>query len=195
MNRRISRGSNLATSIEQSPRRSDAPVTSLSRRAIRAAVAGSALAVTLSACQWTAPVTTMKTYDPGDGVSAHVGTVSLTNLLVVAGQEGGPGNVLGYASNNSDKPAQVAVSTVEAGQQGGGAAPVQVPARGTQQLTAPQGGAATSLPAVQAKPGAMIQLLVRTDSGQTVVDVPVLAPEGYYEQLGPNGGGTAAPTG
>lgn len=135
----------------------------------------------------------MKTYDPADGVSAQVGPVKVNNLLVIAGQRGGPGTVLGLATNSGDQPEQVAVSTVEAGQQGGAGTPVQVPARGVQELTQAQGSTATTLPAVQAPPGTLVQLLVRTSSGQTVVEVPVLAAEGYYQDFAP-GAGTAAPT-
>lgn len=193
MNRPIPRGASLATSIGQPARRLDGPVPFRSRRALRTAVAGSTLALTLSACQWTAPITTMKSYDPGDGVSAQVGPLKVNNLMVVAEQQGGPGTVLGVASNSGDQPVQVAVSTVEAGQQGDAGTPVQVPAYGMQELTQAQGSTATTLPSVQAPPGTLVQLLVRTQSGQTVVEVPVLAPAGYYQGYG-QGGGTAGPT-
>lgn len=193
MNRPIPRGAGLATSIEQSSRRPGAPVSAQRGRTLRGVVAGSALALTLSACQWTAPITSMKTYEPGDGVSAQVGSVKVNNLLVVASRQGGPGTVLGRASNTGDQPAQVAVSTVEAGQQGGAGTPVQVPAHGTTELTQAQGSTATTLPSVQVPPGSLVQLLVRTEGGQTVVEVPVLAAEGYYQGYG-QAGGTGAPT-
>lgn len=161
-------------------------------------VAGSALALTVSGCQYTSEITTMKTYDPGDGVSAQIGALHVNDLLVISQQQGGPGNVLGLAINGSGQPERISVSTVEAGQQGGGsgAAAVDVPANGTAQLTSGS-GQALSVPAVQVPPGAMVQLLVRSNTGQTVVDAPVLPAEGYYANYGPAGGGgspTASPT-
>ena len=191
MNRPIPRGASLATSIEQSSPRPDAPTRS--RRALRVALAGSTLALALSACQWTAPITSMKTYDPGEGVSAQVGTLKVNNLVVVTERQGGPGTVLGMASNTGNEPVQVAVSTVEAGQQGGSGSTIKVPAHGTQALTEAQGKVATTVPAVKQAPGTMVQLLVRTDAGQTVVDVPVMAQQGDYAGFG-SGSGTAAPT-
>lgn len=161
-------------------------------------VAGSALALTVSGCQYTSEITTMKTYDPGDGVSAQIGALHVNDLLVIAQQQGGPGNVVGLAINGSGQPERISVSTVQAGQQGGGsgAAAVDVPANGTAQLTSGS-GQALSVPAVQVPPGAMVQLLVRSNTGQTVVDVPVLPAQGYYANYGPAGGGsspTASPT-
>lgn len=151
------------------------------------------MVLTLSACQWNSEITTMKQYDPADGVSATLGNLRVNNLIVIADQKGGPGKVLGLAINGTDQPAQVAVSAVDAAQGGPAAAQLQVPAHSSQQLTEPDGGRATSIPTVQVPPGAMMQLLVQTNMGQTVVDVPVLPPQGYYQGFA-GSGGSATPS-
>lgn len=153
-------------------------------------------AVTLSACQWTSPVVTMKSYDPADGVSTQIGSLHLNNVLVISNSKGGPGNVVGLAVNGAAAPAQISVSTLEAGQSGGTGAQISVPANGTAQLT-PAQDKALALPSVDVPPGAAVQLLIRTGGGQAVLDVPVLPAEGVYAKLGPAGAPkptAAAPT-
>ncbi|NYD99736.1 hypothetical protein BJY21_000921 [Kineosphaera limosa] len=165
----------------------------MNRRIPLALVTGSAMVLSLSACQWNSEITSMKQYDPADGVSAQLGNLHLNNLIVISDAEGGQGNVVGLAINGTDAPAQVQVSAVNAGQAGAAGAPLEVAAHSSQQLTEPEGGRATSIPTVQVPPGAMMQLLVQTNLGQTVVDVPVLPPEGYYVGYGPAGGAATSP--
>lgn len=155
---------------------------------------GLVAALALSGCQWTSAITTAKQYDPADGVSGTIGDVRLDNVLVISDKNGGPGTVVGMVNNGTSEPAQVSVSTLDAGQQGGAAgAPISVPAGAAVQLTPPAGqGKQTTLSAVPAPPGASVQLLIRSQSGQTVLDVPILPAEGPYKGYAPNP--TAAPS-
>ncbi len=154
-------------------------------------MAGSVVALALSACQWSSPITSMKSYDPSDGVSTQVGALHLNNLIVISEKQGSPGNLVGLAMNLTQQPAEVSVATVTDSQAGTASAKLQVPAGGTAQFT-DGAGKATTLPAVQAPPGAMVQLLVQTNLGQTVVDVPVLPASGYYAKYGPAGAAASA---
>lgn len=81
----------------------------------QAASAAALLAVGLSACQVASPITTDLIYDPGDGVSAHVGGLLMRDLLVVSEGRGAPGAVLGVAVNPSNEPIEVTVAIVDAG--------------------------------------------------------------------------------
>ncbi len=135
----------------------------------------------------------MKSYDPADGVSTQIGTLHLNNVLVVSNAKGGPGNVLGMAVNGSGQPAQVSVSTLEAGQSGAAGPQITVPANSTAQLS-PATDKALTLPSIDVPPGAAVQLLIRTGGGQAVLDVPVLPASGVYEKLGPGGVPMPQPT-
>jgi hypothetical protein len=66
-----------------------------------------ALAVTIgvAAC---APISSLKKYDPSDGVSANVGQVKVLNALVLT-KAGATGNLLFSAYNNSDELVQLTV--------------------------------------------------------------------------------------
>lgn len=162
---------------------------------MRAGGIGIVAALALSGCQWTSPITTAKQYDPSDGVSGTIGDVRLDNVLVISDAKGAPGNVVGLVNNGTAEPAQVSVSTLDAGQQGGApSAPIAVPAGAAAQLTPPPGqGKALTLAAVPAPPGASMQLLVRTQAGQTVLDVPILPAQGPYKGYAP-AGATTTPT-
>ncbi len=155
-------------------------------------MAGSAVALTLAGCQWSSPITTEKSYDPSDGVAAQVGALHMNNLIIIADRQGGPGNLVGLAINGSGQPAQITAAAVSE-QAAAPSAALTVPANGSQQFSE-KGGRATSIPAVQVAPGAMMQVLLQTNLGQTVVEVPVLPAEGYYEGYGPTAAATPAPT-
>lgn len=166
------------------------------RRTLRASGLGIVAALALSACQWTSPITTAKQYDPSDGVSGSIGEVRLDNVLVISDKNGGPGTVVGMVNNGTNEPTQVSVSTLETGQQGGPAgAQVSVAPGQAAQLTPPPGqGQPLTLAAVPAPPGATVQLLIRSQAGQTVLDVPILPAEGPYKDYAPAGStGAASP--
>ena len=78
-------------------------------------IAGAALAaLAISACSTMSPIQTSESYNPGDGVPASSGPVTARNLLVVADEKGGPGNLSGSLLNTSDASAQVSFQTREA---------------------------------------------------------------------------------
>ena len=78
-------------------------------------IAGAALAgLAISACSTMSPIQTSESYNPGDGVPASSGPVTARNLLVVADQKGGPGNLSGSLLNTSDASVQVSFQTREA---------------------------------------------------------------------------------
>ena len=95
----------------------DRAATGFSRQCRRAA------SVSLSACQWTSPITTQLQYDAADGKSTEVGKVKVLNALIVADKQDGPGTlVASFANQGSDK----ATIQVRVGQQVAGS--VVVPA-------------------------------------------------------------------
>lgn len=63
------------------------------------------IALGVAAC---APITSLKPYDPSDGVSATVGQVKVLNALVLT-KSGSDGNLLFSAYNNSSEPIQLNV--------------------------------------------------------------------------------------
>lgn len=154
------------------------------RRALWTTGIAGVATLALAGCQWTSPVTTEMSYDPADGVSGQVGDLQLHNVLVISDAKGGPGNVVGLASNSGAQPLQISVSTLEAGQSGGPGGQVLVPANSAAQLT-PSSAKALTVPSIGVPPGANVQLLVRTGAGQTVLDVPVLPGEGFYKTFAP----------
>ena len=143
-------------------------------------------ALTLGGCQWTSPVQTEGQYAPADGWSAGVGALDLRNLLVVADAKGGPGNVVGLVMNTGADPIDVSV-------QGATGDKLTVAPGRTEQFTTP-GGRTTTLPNVDAAPGALTTLHVTSSTGDTDIQVPVLAPTQYYATLAPSSGSTGTPT-
>lgn len=163
-------------------RLSPRPTTSSSAGA--ATVVGLAAVLSLAGCQWTSPLATQKIYDPADGVSAKVGAVQLRNVLIVSGQSGGPGTLVAWAENPTDKPVTISFAA-------GSEAPIPlaVPAGATAQLRGEPGKLA-AIKAVAAEPGALAKVTASSPSGGAVAfDVPVLypAPESQYAKLAPAG--------
>jgi hypothetical protein len=136
-----------------------------------APLAAAAAALGLAGCQLTSPIQTDVPYQSADGVSVDLDQVQIRNLLVVTQSEGAAGTVSGAVVNRADQPATITFAA-----ESGASATVQVPAFGEQQITD------ATLNAVSAAPGAMLALQVGTaGSSGSVVQVPVLLPEGYYE--------------
>ena len=161
------------------------------RRSLRTGAVALVAAVALAGCQWTSTIQTDQVYEPADGTSVQVGALQVNNVVVVSQGNGAPGNVTGLAINNTGSPLQVTVGLANGGQAGGPG--VTVPAGGTAPLSAP-GGQAITVP-VQEPAGSHVPLIISSGEGQTAVNAPVLAPEGYYAEYAPGGGaGTASPT-
>lgn len=150
-------------------------------------IAGAALAaLAISACSTMSPIQTSESYNPGDGVPASSGPVTARNLLVVADEKGGPGNLSGSLLNTSDASAQVSFQTREAADATTSpGTPITLAGREQQQITD------VTFPSMPAAPGSWTGIYMVTTAGKTLVNVPILAPNGFYRTLAPEG---SAPT-
>ena len=146
-------------------------------------VAGAVLAcLAISACSTMSPIQTAESYNPGDGVPASSGPVAARNLLVVADQKGGPGNLSGSVLNSSDASAQVSFQTQqEADANTSPGSPMTLAGREQQQITD------VTFASMPVAPGSWTGIYMVTTAGKTLVNVPVLAPSGFYETLAPQG--------
>lgn len=152
-----------------------------SRHRLRTALAAAALGTTLlGGCAVFSTVQTDQPYQPADGVNATFGELDLRGVLVVAETEDGPGTVVGQLVNNGPDDIMVTIgTTADAPMQ----APVTVERGSSFTLGEESSGRLASVPAA---PGDVVQLQVSTqDTGQNVVTVPVLPPEGYYADVTP----------
>ncbi|MGL5817306.1 MAG: hypothetical protein ACRCYR_07070 [Phycicoccus sp.] len=149
----------------------------------RAAIAARGLALVgvaslLAGCAAFSPVQTTRNYIPADGVPLSVPGLDLRNLAVVAEAEGRPGVLVGQAVNDTADAVDVTFSVGE----GGTPVTTVVPAGAGGSLS--DGTDNVELAAVPAPPGALVELVVATEqAGQSVIEVPVLAPEGDYADL------------
>lgn len=157
-------------------------VTTRAAAALRAtALAGAALLA--SGCAVFSPVQTDYPYQAGDGPSLDTGDVHLGNLVVVAAEKDGDGVLVGQAINESAQSVDVTFAVGE-----GTPTRRTIPASSGGGLS--ESGSAVVLTGVPAGPGELVQLTVTTPgSGANVVQVPVVAPTGYYSDF------TAPPAG
>ena len=174
-------------------------------RGVAVAVTAAAGAV-LAACSTQSPAQTQEPYLPADGIPASIGAVQARDLLVVAQSKGATGVLSGSIINTGAQPVSVTFLTV-ADSQGSatGGTTIQLAAGQQQRITGVQ------FPNLQASPGALTGIVLKTTAGLKNVDVPVLLPDGPYSSLtataGPStatststagaaaGGTTGAPTG
>jgi hypothetical protein len=170
------------------------------RRAGRAAVpfasglagtfAAAVLGTTLVGCSALSPATIATPYAAADGVdgsltnAADGSRVDLRNMLIVAGAEGGAGQLIGTLTNSGDQPVQVQVGlTPPDPNTQPEEKTITVPAAGAVQLGTPE--VAVVLSGVPAA-GRMVGLTVRTQGGGVDdLTVPVMAPQGFYATLTP----------
>jgi hypothetical protein len=153
----------------------------VARRLVPLAAAAAALG--LSGCQLTNPLQTEQPYTPADGVAVDLSQVQIRDLVVVAEKKGGPGTLSGSVVNRGGQQARVSFAG-----EGGASAELQVPAYSTERLS---GTSPVTLSTVNAEPGGVATLQVTTQgAGTNIVQVPVVAAQGYYQTLAP----TAAPT-
>jgi len=167
----------------------------LPRRRSRAAasLAAALIAVTsgavLGACSTQSPSQTQVPYLPSDGIPATIGAVEARNLLVIAASKGATGVLSGSLINTSAQPVSITFTTVADAQAGGtGGSTVQLAAGRQQQISGVQ------FPDLQASPGAMTVIVLKTTAGQQNVDVPVLLPDGVYSTVTATAGPTTATT-
>ncbi len=153
--------------------------------ALAGTLAGATMAV--SGCSTMSPLQTAVSYNPSDGTPATSGQVDARNLLIVAGEEGGPGTLSGYLVNNGDSPVRVGFQTrAESESNAPPNASVDLAGREATPITG------ITFPRVDAPPGALTEIFLVTPAGKTLVTVPVMAPIGYYATLSPTR--PAAPT-
>jgi hypothetical protein len=132
----------------------------------------------LSGCAVFSPLQTTENYVPADGVPLDIPGLELRNLAVVAESEGGPGVVIGQAVNDGASAVEVSFSVGEEGE------PVVAVLPAGSGGTLSDGTDNVDLAAVPAPPGALVDLTVITEAaGESIVQVPVLAPEGDYAGL------------
>lgn len=149
------------------------------RRRLFAAASASIAALALAGCQWTSPLQTERSYEPGDGTSTTVGDVQVNNVLVVAATKGGPGTLVGMGVNRAAQPVEVSFQA-----EGSAVSPMSmtIPPGGSQQISEAGDGAKTTVAAVPVEPGALLDLTISTaGAGSNVLRVPVVPATGYYE--------------
>lgn len=159
-------------------------------RALRASALLPLSAFLLAGCQWTSPVQTDEPYEPGDGRSTQLGNLSVNNLLVVADEQGGPGNLVGLNINQTNQDVEVSYQVEGAPEP----ITVSVPRHGTAQLSDPQGEMAT-VAEVPVAPGDLLDVTITTaGAGAQTLQIPVVAPFPPYGDLHEGGPREFAPT-
>lgn len=155
-------------------------------RARTLAVAGLAvvLAATTAGCSRMNPATIRTPYAASDGVNVDLGDdIALRNLLIVATEKDGDGALVGAVVNDGDRSVTVDF-TADLGEN---TQPyllkVTVPAN-SQVLVAPGQEQELVVQDLQAGPGEVLSMTASAPSvGAEEFDVPVLPPEGPYEEL------------
>lgn len=147
---------------------------------------GLAATLSLSACQWTSPITTQLQYDAADGTSTEVGQVKVLNALIVAEKKDGPGTLVASFANQGSAKASV---RIQVGQQAVGpvdAAPGSV-------VQASSGDKRLQIAKVPVAPGAVTEVAFQTADGSvSSISVPVLPPSGPYATLKPSAAASTA---
>ena len=163
------------------------------RRSAAVLVAAS-VALLPAGCSFWAPNTVFAVESPSDGVNGEIGDLDIRNILVVADEEGGPGNVSAVLFNSGLEPLEVSLTAVP-----NAASPfeatVTVPPQTGFRL-GPDGDEQVLVPAVGVVPGKLLPMQVGTpDAGTIDLQVPVLRGElEQYESLVPDATATS-PTG
>lgn len=118
--------------------------------------------------------------EPSDGVPADLGDVQIRNLAVVSGGAGKAATVTGTVENSGSEEATL---TMAAGD--GKQVEASVPAGAVVLLSEDD---KLTLEGLEQGPGEVVPMTVTAnDSDSTPVSVPVLDPQGYYEDYAPEG--------
>lgn len=152
----------------------------MTNRAASALRAAALVGATLlaSGCAVFSPVQTDEPYVPADGVELSMTDLEIRNLALVSSAAGADALVVGQAVN----PATASVQVQFAVAGGAAGATATVPANSGDTISDP--AAKVTIPAVEAAPGQVVDLVVTTPgSGQNVVTVPVLLAAGQYAGL------------
>lgn len=154
-------------------------------RTLAVGLVGLAATLSLSACQWTSPITTQLQYDASDGKSTEVGTVKVLNALIVAEKQDGPGTLVASFANQGSAKASV---QVKVGEQTVGTVEV-APGAVVQASTDAKKMTVAKVPA---PPGALVDVTFGTAGGSvSPIAIPVLPPNPPYASLKP---GAASPS-
>ena len=163
----------------------------LLRRAatIRALLLAAAVGLSVSACSVFSP-TLVADYNAGDGVSATItdpasgSALDLRNFVVVAGDSGGVGRVVGTVVNNGTTPVQLTLTSDQSAGGATGPAQITVPPYGITKIGFDEGPEVllNNVPAA----GTFLTITPRTDAGGSVaINVPVVPAIEYYATLAP----------
>lgn len=157
--------------------------TRLARAAASIALASAVLLGT-SACVFMNPIATLEEYDPSDGINNSVGAVDLRNVILFVDEETGAGSLMVTLVNNSVATATVSFQFVSEGTEV--TVQQEVPPRTVVELGTTPDRTQLLILGVDTRAGALFPVYVQSGSNPGVqLLVPVLAPTGAYEGLGP----------
>ena len=155
----------------------------------RALLLAAAVALSVSACSEFSPPL-VADYNAADGVSGTItdpasgATLDLRNFVVVAGDSGGVGRLVGTVVNNGSTPVQLSVIADQSATGVTGQAQITVPAFGVAKIGFDDGQEVllNNVPAA----GKFLAISPKTDAGGSVaMDIPVVPAVGYYATLAP----------
>ena len=209
------------TQLVNASRRVVRPRVRTGRRA-RTAVAVAGVALALTGCTATSPQQTATPFEAGEGRNARIGGtdensgIKLRNFLLVSNAQGGPGQVVGAISNQTDNEADVQLAVVtttsDGQQQAAGQTVVKVPAGGFVQVGSPSAGTGSATPAAPPRPARPARSSRSTSRrcrsrrvrwsrwtlapppSEAPVQIPVPPASGYYEGYLPSGSATSQPS-
>lgn len=137
---------------------------------------------TLTGCFYLSDPTTDLNYVAADGNIATVGSVKVTNVLIVSAAKGDKGSLHGLATNNGQAPAKLTITP-----QGGQPTTVTVPALQSVRLDGKTSGDGSQtagpvdIAATPVAPGEQLKVTFATaDGGSKQISVPVLLDQGPY---------------
>lgn len=141
----------------------------------------------LSGCIYLSPAQTTVSYDPADGTIATVGSVQLSDVLVVTSAKGAPGTLHGMVTNNGNSSVQLSITPG-----GGSNQSVTIPAQTAVRLDGVASGNSSvrikpvKIANVTSAPGKPMTITFSTPAtGATPVSVPVLLDQGNYGSASP----------
>lgn len=167
---------------------------SASRPRRAAALAAAALsALALTGCSLNSPMTTLLPYAPADGVELDGDGVDVRDLLVVSHGDDAPAVMSGSLINQTPEPMTVTVSI-----NGEALSPeVMLDPHGRARLDGVGAdgseGERLILPSLETPAGQSVEVRISTGSETLSANVPVLLPQGPYEQFADDAGGTVQP--
>lgn len=153
-------------------------------RAAASIVLASAVLLGTAGCVFINPIATLEEYDPSDGINNSVGAVDLRNVILFVDEETGAGSLMVTLVNNGDSDATVSFQFVSEGDEV--TVTQRVGARSVVEIGTSEDGEQILILGADTRAGALFPVYVQSGSNPGVqLLVPVLAPTGAYEGLGP----------